>query len=59
MRSCYRKYGRLALKYHDIILGHFYGHSNMDHFFFIDSKDVRRRTEEEEDFSKIVIMIVR
>src|ERR1043165_3177779 len=43
MRSCYRKYGRLALKYHDIILGHFYGHYNMDHFFFIDSKDVRRR----------------
>ena len=43
MRSCYRKYGRLSLKYHDIILGHFYGHSNMDHFFFINAKDVRRR----------------
>ena len=43
MKSCYRKYGRLSLKYHDIILGHFYGHSNMDHFFFIDAKDVRRR----------------
>ncbi|GBC02400.1 hypothetical protein RclHR1_00460038 [Rhizophagus clarus] len=42
-RSCYRKYGRLALKYHDIILGHFYGHSNMDHFFFINAKAVRGR----------------
>ncbi|CAG8466833.1 3751_t:CDS:2 [Acaulospora morrowiae] len=34
-KSCYKKYGKLALKYHEVILGHYYGHSNMDHFFFI------------------------
>jgi endopolyphosphatase len=42
-RSCYRKYGQLALRYNDIILGHFYGHSNLDHFFFINAKSLRRR----------------
>ncbi|CAJ0831898.1 14659_t:CDS:2 [Entrophospora sp. SA101] len=39
MPSCYKEYGKLAIKYHDIILGHYYGHSNMDHFFFISSKN--------------------
>ncbi|CAB4389383.1 unnamed protein product [Rhizophagus irregularis] len=49
-RSCYRRYGRLALKFHDMILGHFYGHSNMDHFFFIDAKSIRRRTRRRRKF---------
>ncbi|CAG8746195.1 266_t:CDS:2, partial [Funneliformis mosseae] len=42
-KSCYRKYGRLSIKYHDIILGHFYGHSNMDHFFFLSERSRKFR----------------
>ncbi|CAI2184747.1 13764_t:CDS:2 [Funneliformis geosporum] len=41
--TCYKKYGRLSLKYQDIILGHYYGHSNMDHFFFIGSKGLAEK----------------
>ncbi|CAG8548818.1 1183_t:CDS:2 [Ambispora gerdemannii] len=36
-RTCWNKYGKLAQKYNDVILGHFFGHSNMDHFYFIRS----------------------
>ncbi|RIA88153.1 Metallo-dependent phosphatase-like protein [Glomus cerebriforme] len=41
-KSCYKQYGRLSLKYQDIILGHYYGHSNMDHFFFITANGVKK-----------------
>lgn len=41
--TCYKRYGRLSLKYQDVILGHYYGHSNMDHFFFIGSKGIREK----------------
>ncbi|CAG8482630.1 11859_t:CDS:2 [Dentiscutata erythropus] len=37
-RTCYKAYQKLSIKYHDLILGHYYGHSNMDHFFFIGAK---------------------
>ncbi|CAG8454738.1 10416_t:CDS:2 [Paraglomus occultum] len=40
MSSCFKKYGRIALKFHDMILGHHFGHSNLDHFFFISAKAV-------------------
>ncbi|CAG8524402.1 406_t:CDS:2 [Ambispora leptoticha] len=43
-RSCWNKYGRIAHKYHDIILGHLYGHANMDHFYFIRSKSGKTKT---------------
>ncbi|CAG8741949.1 31885_t:CDS:2 [Gigaspora margarita] len=35
VKSCYINYKKLSIKYHDLILGHYYGHSNMDHFFFM------------------------
>ncbi|CAG8476174.1 14165_t:CDS:2 [Ambispora leptoticha] len=44
-RTCWNKYGKLAQKYHDVILGHFFGHSNMDHFYFI------RSTKKENDLN--------
>ncbi|CAG8525162.1 13258_t:CDS:2, partial [Acaulospora colombiana] len=53
--SCYKKYGKLALKYHEIILGHYYGHSNMDHFFFIGANVIdknRNNTNDEIIFTK-------
>ena len=30
------RYGDLALRYQDTILGHLYGHMNVDHFYFVD-----------------------
>ncbi|EJT98271.1 hypothetical protein DACRYDRAFT_96807 [Dacryopinax primogenitus] len=39
--GCYRRYGELALRFQDIILGHFYGHMNMDHYFWISLDDVK------------------
>ncbi|GMK57666.1 hypothetical protein CspeluHIS016_0405000 [Cutaneotrichosporon spelunceum] len=34
--DCYLRYGDLALRYQDTIVGHHYGHQNVDHFFFMD-----------------------
>ncbi|KLT41553.1 hypothetical protein CC85DRAFT_247424, partial [Cutaneotrichosporon oleaginosum] len=34
--DCYVRYGDLALRYQDTIVGHHYGHQNIDHFFFMD-----------------------
>nr|XP_018260508.1 uncharacterized protein I303_07429 [Kwoniella dejecticola CBS 10117]OBR82666.1 hypothetical protein I303_07429 [Kwoniella dejecticola CBS 10117] len=34
--NCYLRYGDLALRYQDTIVGHLFGHMNVDHFFFID-----------------------
>ncbi|WVO13727.1 hypothetical protein L204_101349 [Cryptococcus depauperatus] len=34
--DCYLRYGDLALRYQDTIVGHLFGHMNVDHFFFID-----------------------
>ncbi|BEI80477.1 hypothetical protein CcaverHIS002_0110060 [Cutaneotrichosporon cavernicola] len=34
--DCYLRYGDLALRYQDTLVGHHYGHQNIDHFFFMD-----------------------
>ncbi|CCM02492.1 uncharacterized protein FIBRA_04593 [Fibroporia radiculosa] len=36
----------LALRYQDTILGHLYGHMNVDHFFFIDGEHIRRHPKQ-------------
>ncbi|ORX37963.1 Metallo-dependent phosphatase-like protein [Kockovaella imperatae] len=38
--NCYLKYGDLALRFQDTIVGHLYGHMNVDHFFFIDVQEL-------------------
>ncbi|PPQ98547.1 hypothetical protein CVT24_004038 [Panaeolus cyanescens] len=38
--ECYVRYAELALRYQDTILGHVYGHMNVDHFFFLESIDL-------------------
>ncbi|KAI9286597.1 Metallo-dependent phosphatase-like protein [Umbelopsis sp. AD052] len=45
--SCLREYTRIAQEYSDIIVGHWYGHVNMDHFVLLDEKDDE---EESDDF---------
>ncbi|EMD40704.1 hypothetical protein CERSUDRAFT_111287 [Gelatoporia subvermispora B] len=47
--ECYVRYVNLSLKYQDTILGHFFGHMNADHFFFLEANDLSnepRRTND-------------
>jgi len=43
--ECYVRYVDLALRFQDIVLGHLYGHMNMDHFFFIEAEDLEFHNE--------------
>jgi endopolyphosphatase len=38
-KKCFRLYARLALAYRDVLTGQFFGHSNVDHFFFLSPAD--------------------
>ncbi|KAL7424914.1 Endopolyphosphatase [Cryptotrichosporon argae] len=38
--NCYLRYGDLALRFQDTIVGHLFGHMNIDHFFFIDVQEL-------------------
>ncbi|ORY34959.1 Metallo-dependent phosphatase-like protein [Naematelia encephala] len=38
--NCYLRYGDIALRFQDTIVGHLYGHMNVDHFFFIDVQEL-------------------
>ncbi|EJD01156.1 uncharacterized protein FOMMEDRAFT_21595 [Fomitiporia mediterranea MF3/22] len=37
--GCFVRYADLALRYQDTILGHLFGHMNVDHFFFLEPED--------------------
>ncbi|KAF7292470.1 RFX-type winged-helix domain-containing protein [Mycena chlorophos] len=39
-RECYVRYVELSLRFQDTILGHLYGHMNVDHFFFLEADDL-------------------
>ncbi|RDX55657.1 hypothetical protein OH76DRAFT_757959 [Lentinus brumalis] len=41
--ECHVRYVELSLRYQDTILGHVYGHMNMDHFFLLDAQALSRR----------------
>ncbi|KAG8976510.1 Endopolyphosphatase, partial [Tulasnella sp. 427] len=38
--ECYLGYGTLALRFQDTIVGHIFGHMNVDHFFWIDAHEL-------------------
>ncbi|CAL1700593.1 unnamed protein product [Somion occarium] len=38
--ECHVRYVELSLRYQDTILGHLFGHMNVDHFFFLDAQEV-------------------
>ncbi|TFK43522.1 endopolyphosphatase [Crucibulum laeve] len=46
--ECYVRYVELSLRFQDTILGHLYGHMNVDHFFFIEASDLQIVTGDEE-----------
>ncbi|KAF8534033.1 Metallo-dependent phosphatase-like protein [Trichophaea hybrida] len=39
--SCWKKYVLWSRQYRDIIVGHFYGHMNLDHFMLLDSHELK------------------
>ncbi|KAG0317831.1 Endopolyphosphatase [Dissophora globulifera] len=48
--SCHSRYTKLALEYQDVIVGHLYGHANIDHFFLLSTnKKGKDRYETLED----------
>ncbi|KAL7410416.1 Metallo-dependent phosphatase-like protein [Mrakia frigida] len=49
--DCWYRYGELALRYQDTIVGHTYGHMNVDHFFLIDSLSLSRYAKEVDEHS--------
>jgi endopolyphosphatase len=51
--SCFRRYTIWSHLFRDVILGHFYGHNNMDHFFFLDAKQAFEEEEEAELLKRI------
>jgi endopolyphosphatase len=38
---CWKKYVLWSRQYRDIIVGHFYGHMNLDHFMLLDSHELK------------------
>ncbi|KAF9485346.1 hypothetical protein BDN70DRAFT_871374 [Pholiota conissans] len=38
--ECYVRYAELSLRYQDTIVGHLFGHMNVDHFFLLDAGDL-------------------
>ncbi|KAF8929292.1 Endopolyphosphatase [Dissophora ornata] len=49
-RSCHARYTKIALEYQDVIVGHLYGHANIDHFFLIsENKKGKDRYETMDD----------
>lgn len=38
--DCHFRYGQIAIRYQDTIVGHFFGHMNVDHFFWLDVHDL-------------------
>ncbi|KAI9238414.1 MAG: Metallo-dependent phosphatase-like protein [Podila humilis] len=40
--SCHKRYTKIALAYQDIIVGHIYGHANIDHFFLLSDRKIKK-----------------
>ncbi|KAF8351449.1 Metallo-dependent phosphatase-like protein [Amanita rubescens] len=47
--ECYVRYVDLALRFQDTILGHLYGHMNVDYFAFLETADLEIISEEESE----------
>ncbi|TFK21831.1 endopolyphosphatase [Coprinopsis marcescibilis] len=45
--ECFVRYAELALRFQNIILGHLFGHMNVDHFFFLEDIDLEIVPDEE------------
>lgn len=46
--TCFARYTAIALKYQDVIVGHLYGHANIDHFFLLSQSSLAPEMMEED-----------
>ncbi|EPQ59245.1 hypothetical protein GLOTRDRAFT_98318 [Gloeophyllum trabeum ATCC 11539] len=44
--ECYVRYAEMSLRYQDTILGHLFGHMNVDHFTLIEARDLEIPAED-------------
>ncbi|KAF9924284.1 Endopolyphosphatase [Linnemannia zychae] len=44
--TCHSRYTQIALAYQDVIVGHMFGHANIDHFFLLSHKDKKDGDDE-------------
>ncbi|KAI7876525.1 hypothetical protein K492DRAFT_135240, partial [Lichtheimia hyalospora FSU 10163] len=54
-KSCIRGYTRIAAAYPDVLMGHFFGHLNMDHFLMLDARDAQDDDDDDDDFTHLSI----
>ncbi|KAF9929625.1 Endopolyphosphatase [Linnemannia zychae] len=47
--SCYIRYTDIALRYQDVIVGHLFGHANIDHFFILSQSTLTSDSVDEGD----------
>ncbi|KAF8931545.1 Endopolyphosphatase [Haplosporangium bisporale] len=47
--TCFTRYTDIALKFQDVIVGHLYGHANIDHFFLLSQSTLNPEIMEEEE----------
>ncbi|KAG0359335.1 Endopolyphosphatase [Mortierella sp. AD032] len=52
--TCYSRYTKIALANQDVVVGHLYGHANIDHFFLL-SRNIKNGEEEEEEEEEEVL----
>ncbi|KAF9586318.1 Endopolyphosphatase [Lunasporangiospora selenospora] len=41
--TCYRRYTKIALEFQDVIVGHLFGHANIDNFFLLSRKSRKHK----------------
>lgn len=47
--TCFARYTDIALRFQDVIVGHLYGHANIDHFFLLSQASLTPEIMEEEE----------
>ncbi|KAG0353705.1 Endopolyphosphatase [Podila minutissima] len=50
--TCFARYTAIALKYQDVIVGHLYGHANIDHFFLLSQASLSPEMVEKYDLEE-------
>ncbi|KAG0023209.1 Endopolyphosphatase [Podila clonocystis] len=50
--TCFARYTDIALKFQDVIVGHLYGHANIDHFFLLSQAALAPEMMEEDDLDE-------
>jgi len=53
--SCFRRYALYTHAFRDVVLGHLYGHNNMDHFYFLDAEQALQEEKEAQMLKRLIL----